>query len=178
MKRIFVSALMILLTIGAASAQTTKTEKQGAKKEHRGHHYQDLNLTEAQKAKMAKLKARHTQEREAAKGERQDLQQRHRAETEALLTTEQKAQMSKKHAEKSSSYKKGKGAKGEGKMARKEGKGHRAEMAQELNLSSDQQEKMKSAQTDFRNKMQALRADNNLSNEQKAAKRKELAQQH
>jgi Spy/CpxP family protein refolding chaperone len=179
MKRILTSALMIALTIGAANAQTAKADKkEGAKKEHRGHHYQDLNLTEAQKAKMAELKAKHKQEREAEKGDRKALMQRHRAEMETLLTPEQKTKMQQKHADKSAAYKKGQGRKGEGKMGRKGGGDRRADVAKELNLSSDQQAKMKTAQTDFRTKMQALRTDNSLTTEQKAAKRKELAQQH
>ena len=179
MKRIFASALMILLTIGAANAQTAKTgKKEGAKKEHRGHHYQNLNLTDAQKAKMAELKARHKQERAAEKGDRKEMHQRHHAEMQALLTPEQKSQMAKSHADKSTSYKKGNGTKGKSKMARKEGKERRADVAKELNLSSDQQAKMKTARTEHKAKMQALRTDKNLSAEQKRAKRKELAQQH
>lgn len=185
MKRILASALMIALTIGAANAQTGKADKkEGAKKEHRGYH-QDLNLTEAQKAKMASLRAKHKAEREAAKGDRKELMQRHRAEMEALLTPEQKTEMQKKRAEKSTAFQKGKrggkeGRKGgkEGNMARKGGEDRRAAMAQQLSLTSDQQAKMKAAQTDFRTKMQSLRADNSLNAEQKAAKRKELAQQH
>lgn len=178
MKRIFVSALMMALTIGAANAQNTKWEKkEGHKKEHRGYQ-QDLSLTEAQKAKMAELKAKHKEEREAEKGDRKALMQRHRTEMEAILTPEQKTKMQQKHTEKSAAYSKGKGKKGEGKMARNGSEVRRADVAKELALSTDQQAKMKTAQIDFRTKMQALRADNSLTNEQKAAKRKELAQQH
>jgi Spy/CpxP family protein refolding chaperone len=178
MKRIFASALMIALTIGAANAQTANTEKkEGAKKEHRGHH-QKLNLTEAQKAKMTELRAKHKAEREAGKEDRKALMQRHRTEMEALLTPEQKAEMQKKRAEKSTAFKKGQARKGEGKISRKGGTNRRADVAKELNLSADQQAKMKTAQTDLRTKMQALRADNSLTAEQKTAKRKEVAQQH
>lgn len=184
MKRIFASALMLALTIGAANAQSTKQDKkEGQKKEHRNH-YQSLNLTEAQKAKMAELRAKHKAEREAEKSDRKELMQRHRAEMEAILTPEQKAEMQKMRADKSTTFQKGKGMnkegrKGgkEGKMARKGGE-RRADVAKQLALTTDQQAKMKAAQADFRTKMQSLRADNSLSAEQKAAKRKELAQQH
>ena len=185
MKRIFTSALILALTIGAANAQTTKQDKkEGHKKEHRGH-FEKLNLTEAQKAKMAELRAKHKAEREAEKSDRKELMQRHRAEMEAILTPEQRSQMQKMRAEKSTSFQKGKGfnkegRKGgkEGKMSRKGGEERRADVAKQLALTTDQQAKMKAAQTDFRTKMQRLRADNSLSAEQKAAKRKELAQQH
>ena len=185
MKRIFASALMLALTIGAANAQTAKQDKnEGGKKEHRGY-YQSLNLTEEQKAKMAELRAKHKAEREAAQGDRKELMQRHRAEMEAILTPQQKAEMQKKRGEKSTAFEKGKrgnkeGRKGgkEGKMSHKGGEGRSEAIAQQLALSTDQQTKMKAAQTDFRSKMQNLRADNSLSSEQKAAKRKELAQQH
>jgi len=185
MKRIFTSTLILALSIGAASAQTTKeAQKEGVKKEHRGQ-FEKMNLTEAQKAKMAELRAKHKAERESEKTNRKELMQRHRAEMEAILTPEQKAEMQKKRAERSAAFEKGKGFNKEGRkggkqgqMARKGNFERRGDVAKQLALTTDQQAKMKAAQTDFRAQMQSLRADSKLSAEQKAAKRKELAQQH
>lgn len=57
--------------------------------------------------------------------------------------------------------------------------GHRnmaPKMAKELNLTEEQQEKMKSVNESFKSKMQALRSDESLSKDAKGEKMKELAQ--
>ena len=62
MKRIITSALILALTVGAAQAQSTGTDKDGQKKEfhHKGRHgqaFSKLNLTEDQKAQLKSIPA-------------------------------------------------------------------------------------------------------------------------
>ncbi|MDR2953534.1 MAG: hypothetical protein LBV43_00445, partial [Prevotella sp.] len=57
------------------------------------------------------------------------------------------------------------------------GKGNNS-MLKELNLTTDQAEKMKSEGEDFHSKMKELRDNKNLSKEDKQAKMKELTDQH
>ena len=56
MKRIITSALVIMLSIGAAQAQTTSTDKkQGHKKEHKMA-FDNLNLSADQKARLHSIR--------------------------------------------------------------------------------------------------------------------------
>ena len=128
MKRILSSALILALSIGAAQAQTTSTDKQkDQKKEHRGHHkggrgegYEKLNLTADQQARMKTLKENYKKQAEALKQQetsltaaqmkekRKALHEQHRAQFESILTKEQKDQLAALKAERKASAKNGK----------------------------------------------------------------------
>ncbi|HEY1113123.1 MAG TPA: hypothetical protein VGE66_06160 [Chitinophagaceae bacterium] len=123
MKRLFTSALILALSIGAAQAQQSKPAKgEGHKKEQRGHHgdhkggkdggFEKLNLTADQKAKMQAMKEEFKKESDALKAQentltaaqmkekRKALHEKHQAQMQSILTKEQKdqvAQMKAKH---------------------------------------------------------------------------------
>jgi Spy/CpxP family protein refolding chaperone len=191
MKRIFSSALVIMLTIGAAQAQSTSTDKhEGHKKEHKKS-FDNLNLSADQKARLqsiredfkkqsADLKNNSSLSAEQKQARRKELHQQFRSQSDAVFTPSQKEQLTKMKAER----------KGKNKAARKEWKkdgqakarqGNRMQRGQgfqkELGLTADQQKKMEQMRTDFRNKFSSLRGDNALTQEQKKAKMQDIRKQ-
>jgi len=192
MKRIITSAFVILLSIGAAQAQTASTEKNKVHKEHRKGGFDGLNLSADQQAKMKSLRAdfkkqssdlkSNTQLSEAdKKARRQELHKQHRDQVEAILTPSQKETLAKKKAEWKSAGKEGKKAakRGGDRMSkgRKGGDARSAAFGKELNLTADQQAKMTQIRTDFRSKAEVLRNNSALSQDQKRTQMKELMQQ-
>jgi Spy/CpxP family protein refolding chaperone len=190
MKRIITSALVIMLTIGAAQAQSTTDKHAGHKKEHK-QVFDDLNLSADQKARLqsirenfkkqsADLKNNTSLSAEQRQARRKELHQQFRTQSEAVLTPAQKEQMSKLKAERKE---KNKDAKKEWKKDGQErvGKGNRMQRSQgfqkELGLTAEQQQKMEQIRTDFRNRLSSLRSDNALTQEQKKAKMHELMKQ-
>jgi Spy/CpxP family protein refolding chaperone len=187
MKRIFSSALVIMLTIGAAQAQSTSTDKhEGHKKEH-NKSFDDLNLSADQKARLqsiredfkkqsADLKNNTTLSAEQKQARRKELHQQFRSQSEAVFTPAQKDQMAKKRAE---WKEKNKDGKKDGQA--KAGKGNHMQRGhgfqEELGLTADQQKKMEQMRTDFRNKFSTMRGDNSLTDEQKKAKMQEMRKQ-
>jgi Spy/CpxP family protein refolding chaperone len=191
MKRIFSSALVIMLTIGAAQAQSTSTDKhEGHKKEH-NKSFDDLNLSADQKARLqsiredfkkqsADLKNNTSLSAEQKQAHRKELHQQFRSQSEAVFTPAQKDQMAKKRAEWKEKNKDGKKEwKKDGQA--KAGKGNHMQRGQdfqkELGLTTDQQQKMEQMRTDFRNKFSTMRSDNSLTDEQKKAKMQEMRKQ-
>lgn len=209
MKRLFTSALILALSIGAAQAQQTNPGKaEGHKKEHRGHHgdhkdgkgggFEKLNLSADQKAKMQSLKEEFKKESQALKAQentltaaqmqekRKALHEKHQAQMQALLTKEQKDQIAQMKAEHKGAAQARKGDKGrfdssargprEGFRGKKGPGGDRgAEFAKELNLTADQQTRMQQIRTDFRSKMEAVRNNSSLTQEQKRTQFQALA---
>ena len=186
MKRIITSALVIMLAIGAAQAQTTTDKHQGHKKEHK-QALADLNLSADQKARLqsiredfkkqsADLKNNTSLSAEEKKNRRKVLHEQFRTQSAAVLTPAQKEQMANRKGEwkeKNKDAKKG-GQAGAGKANRMQrGQGFQ----KELGLTSDQQKKMEQIRTDFRNRFSSLRSDNALTQEQKKAKMQELMKQ-
>ncbi|RYY99765.1 MAG: hypothetical protein EOO11_03830 [Chitinophagaceae bacterium] len=195
MKKIFSSALALLLLAGAAQAQSTEKKEKGARKEHRKE-MAALNLSADQKTKLKDIHSRQKAEMEALKAnkslsdeqrktQRKAIHQKYSAERKALLTPEQQ--------QKTAQFRDGmrggrgeRGAAGRDTIGRRGGdRGHRGErgegfakMQQELNLSAEQQQRMKTVNTEFRTKMEALRNDQSLSQEQRRSKHQELAQAH
>jgi hypothetical protein len=189
MKRIFSSALVILLTIGAAQAQTTSTDKhKGHKKEH-NKSFNDLNLSADQKARLqsiredfkkqsADLKNNTSLTADEKQARRKELHQQFKSQREAIRTPARKEQMAKSREE----------WKGKNKEARKDfkkdgqqqpGRGmNRGQGAQkDLGLNADQQKKMEQMRADFRNKFSSLRSDNSLTADQKKLKMQEMRKQ-
>lgn len=184
MKKIFTSALILALTIGAAQAQTTPGKQQGHKKEHKMAHDQ-LNLSAEQKTSMKKINEDFRKKMEDLKKQdqltvaemkqrRQALQEQHQSQIQAILTPAQKDQMAKMKANRNTMNKEGK--------ARFDRKGKAfgnkgADLQKELNLTESQQEKVAKIRSNYRTKMQDLRSDNTLSQDQKKAKMQELMKQ-
>lgn len=195
MKKIMTTAFIVLLTIGAAQAQSTGAEKNHPhKKEHRMGDFEQLNLTADQKARlqtlrenfkkqMTELKTQGLSEADM-KSRRKELHQSYRAQAGSILTNEQKEQLSKMRAERRASGAKLKGNWPDKRAGNGVHKGFRngnADLQKELDLSQDQQAKMHQIRSEFQSKFQSLRQDNNLSAEQKKEKmqhlRKEQRQQ-
>ena len=186
MKRIITSALVIMLAISAAQAQTTPDKHPGQKKEHK-QAFKDLNLSPDQKARLqsiredfkkqsADLKNNTSLSAEEKKNRRKTLHEQFRTQSAAVLTPAQKEQMANMKGE---WKEKNKDAKRGGQA--RTGKDNRMQKGQglqkELGLTSGQQQKMEQLRTDFRNRFSSLRGDNALTQEQKKAKMQELMKQ-
>lgn len=189
MKRIFSSALVILLTIGAAQAQTNSTDKRPGHKKEQKQSFDKLNLSADQKARLqsiredfkkqtADLKNNTSLSADQKQARRKELHQQFRSQSEAILTPAQKEQMAKSKEQ----------WKGKNKEARKDlkkdgqqrpGRGmNRGQAAQkDLGLNADQQKKMEQMRADFRNKFSSLRSDNALTADQKKLKMQEMRKQ-
>ncbi len=196
MKRIVTSALVILFTIGAAQAQTISKQKhKGHKQEHKMA-YDKLNLSADQQARMKAVKDNFKKQSEELKKQdnltvaemkkrREALHKDHKAQIEAILTADQKAQIAKMRSEGKQGNKMGnrefKGNRDTltriGKPMQDRGANKAAEFGKELNLTSDQQAKMKEIRKDYKSRIESVRNDNALSQEQKKEKTKELMKQ-
>jgi Spy/CpxP family protein refolding chaperone len=184
MKKIITSALVLALAFGSAQAQKTSGHKgKGYNKENRMGGYDKLNLTADQKSRLDALKATYKQQAadlknntqlsdEQRKTRKKELHQNFKSQADAILTPEQKEQLSQMKANRTA---KGKNANFKGAKGNKMAMGARGEgLQKELNLSQDQQAKMTQIRTETRTKMQALRNDNSLSQDQKRTKMQEL----
>lgn len=190
MKRIITSAFVIMLSIGAAQAQTTTDRQQGHKKEHKIA-FDNLNLSADQKARLQSVREdykkqsadlkNNTQLSAAEKQKRRkELHQQFRSKTDAILTPAQKDQLAKNKTEWKEKNKNGRSeGKKDGQARGSKGKGmNRGEGFQkELGLSSDQQQKMEQLRSDFRNRFSSLRNDNSLTDDQKKAKMQDMRKQ-
>jgi len=189
MKQIITSALIILLTIGAAQAQTT------SKDQHQGHRKEEklvsnnLNLTAEQKVRVKALREDHKKQHEelknntslsaeAKESKRKELRQQYANESKAILTPEQREQQAKMKEEFNSMHQgdKNKGAKdGKGKVSQHGAR--RNGLQQELALTADQQQKVTAIRSSYKTKQVALRNDTSLSIEQRKTKMSELMKQ-
>jgi len=189
MKRIFSSALVILLTIGAAQAQTNSTDKRPGHKKEQKQSFDKLNLSADQKARLqsiredfkkqtADLKNNTSLTADQKQARRKELHQQFRSQSQSILTPAQKEQMAKSRKE----------WKGKNKEARKDLKKddkqrlgramNRGRAGQkDLGLNTDQQKKMEQMRADFRNKFSFLRSDNSLTADQKKLKMQEMRKQ-
>lgn len=187
MKKIITSALVIALTIGAASAQTTeKNSSKEYKKEQRAG-FDKLNLTADQKAKMQSLRADFKKQMtdlknnsqltaDQQKSRRKELHQQYQSQMQAILTPAQKDQLAKMKAERKANHKNGKFNKGQAWKQNKDSKGvaRGAQFQKELNLTQEQQSKMTQLRTDFKSKFETLRNDQSLTQDQKKEKMQQL----
>jgi Spy/CpxP family protein refolding chaperone len=207
MKRIVTTAFIIALSFGAAQAQ----QQEGAAKKEKGQHHgkhqkgegmEKLNLSADQKARIktinenyrkqvADLKGQTNITVAEAKSRREALHKQHKADIQAVLTAEQKAQMEGMKKDWQAKGKRGEFKKGEGSRKDSTGLGKRGDrqgmrqgkegmqkMQQELNLSADQQAKMAKLREEFKTKSESIRNNSALSQEQKKEQFKSLAQQH
>ncbi len=187
MKRIITSAFVIMLSIGAAQAQTTSPDKhKGHKKEHKMA-FGDLNLSADQKARLQSVREDYKKQSAELKNDtqlsteekqkrRKELHEQFKSKTDAIFTPAQKDQLAKNKTEWKEKNKDGKkedrkdGQAGKG-MQRGEG------FQKDLGLSADQQQKMEQLRNDFRNRFSSLRSDNSLTDDQKKAKIQDIRKQ-
>lgn len=186
MKRIITSALAIVLLAGAAQAQTTAPAAKGDRKEHRQEMAQ-LNLSADQKAKMKTIRESEKKELDAIRSNQslteeqrrtqgRQVHEKYRGQMNAVLTPDQQQKMAQFRQE----WKDERGGPGGDRDTvrghKGPGKGERgdrmAKMQQELNLTADQQQRMKSIRDQYRPQLEAIRNDNSLTPEQKKAKAK------
>jgi Spy/CpxP family protein refolding chaperone len=190
MKRIVTSALAIVLFIGAANAQTKEKNKDHKGRKH-GHEMtmkkadltveqqnQVKNINENYRKQVADLKAQNLSE-DQLKTKKEALHKQHKADLQAVLTSDQKVKISNAHKEwKDKGRRMNNDSAGKDhhrNIGAKDGK--EKQMAAELNLTAEQQEKMKTIRSTYKPKMQALRNDASLTPEQKKEKIKELMNQ-
>ncbi|TCJ13343.1 hypothetical protein EPD60_13210 [Flaviaesturariibacter flavus] len=188
MKRMITSALAILLLAGAAQAQGRGKEA----KQERRNDMKELNLSNDQKTKLKDIHTREKAEMDALrnntaltdeqrKTQRRQIHEKYVAERKSLLTPEQQ----KKAADFREEWKDRRGAGGPGDRDTirrhggpggeygKHGEGF-GKMQQELNLTAAQQEKMKSIRQDYKGRLDALRNNTAISQEEKRKQQHEL----
>ena len=182
MKRILSTALAIVLFVGASQAQ----EKPRHNK-HGGKFATELNLSAEQKAKLQSLRDAQKNEMKALNGkatkeERKAIHEKYKAQYDAILTPAQREEMNKKKEEWKAKAKDGKG-KGYGKKGGEAGgRGSFGQQAaffkKELNLSADQETKLKGIFQEFQTKSKDIHSNNSLSQEQKRTQTQSLAKQY
>lgn len=196
MKKIFLSLLALSLTFGSFAQSQNKGERKEKKdkKEWRqkgNHDHQEkLNLTEAQKSKMKtlnesfrdkmqNLKDDKSLSDDAQKQKRMELMKEHRSQVQSILTPEQKKQW--EASRKDFGTRKGKGERtgDDHKMGKRSDGGERFEkMEKDLNLSTDQSTRLKTANESFKKSVQSIRSNDALSSDQKKDQMKNLQMKH
>ncbi len=195
MKKLWIAAFSLLLIAGNASAQEKGQKKEMAK---------ELGLSEAQKAEMKKIHEAELAELEAlkkneqltpeqARETRKAIQEKYREQFKNVLTAEQQARAKAMHEKKGhqgmkknvkgdSTHPRGKGPKNA--MAKhKDGTHHPGmdpaeKMAEKLDLTSEQKEKLSGLRESFRKDAEAIKKNEGLSKEERQAAFKTLAEKH
>jgi Spy/CpxP family protein refolding chaperone len=171
MKRILSGvAVLLLLTV------TAKAQPDSAKKHPHGAYHQ-MNLTADQRAKLKTLREEFKHKayglrneplpEEERKTKMQALHKEHRASMEAILTPAQKQQLTRIKEVHKGSWKEGN---------RLNGKMHKPaeKLQEELNLTTEQQAKLKAIRVEYKTKMQSVYNDQALSETAKRSKLHEL----
>lgn len=179
MKRIFASLLAIVITLSAVAQQKTKPAKahdhqrKMEKGTMPGHKFQPkqligkLNLTEDQKTRLKTVNENFKDQlKELNKNEtitvkelrekREALAKQHRAEVEALLTPEQRKELEKQKKE-----------------ARSKVAGFKR-----LDLTSEQSEKLKVINQDYKSNAQAIQKNSTLTPQEKKERLNALQSKH
>lgn len=179
MKRFIVSIGVVALFATAAQAQEIPDRKHGREdmmiRHHRSEGLEQLNLSEEQKEKVKSLREETRKQMEEMKkddnmtvkdwrAKREAIRKDHREKIQSLLTTDQKAQLEKSRADRRI-------------QTEERAKARFEKMKQDLKLSDDQSAKLKSSRDQLRQKMQALRENQSLSDEAKKEQMKELMKQ-
>ncbi len=179
MKRILSTALAIALFVGVAQAQNTE-EKDHRHGDRQEMSMQQLNLTADQKAKLQSIREAQRKEMQELqknnqitvadmKQRRKELQVKYRDQYRAVLTPAQLEELKKNKGEHGE---KGFGKKGDHFRDRT------ASFQKELNLTPEQQTRMKSLSEEFRTKAQSIQSNNSLTQDQKKEQFRTLAKQH
>jgi Spy/CpxP family protein refolding chaperone len=186
MKKILSTALAIVLFVGASQAQTTEKKDHHRKGERKEQAFQNLNLTAEQKARMQSLREAQRKEMQELKKsgnvtqeQRKALHEKYRTQYQSILTPAQQEEMKKNRETMKDRAQKGKrGEKGKG-FGKRGNMGQQAAFfKKELNLSADQETKLKGIFQEFQTKSKEVRSNNALSQEQKRTQFQSLAQQY
>jgi Spy/CpxP family protein refolding chaperone len=191
MKKILTGALALLLfTAVQAQTETTRDEHRGGRKP-----MAELNLSADQKTKLKAIHQREKAEMDAVKAntaitqeqrrtQHMAIRDKYREEMKTILTPEQRLKAEQVRSEMKGKH--GEGRPGEPRDtirgrgrgpadARGKDRGARMEKIQkELNLTADQQQKVRQIRQDFKGRIDAVRNDASLSQEQKKEKMKEI----
>ena len=183
MKRILTTALAIVLFVGASQAQ----DKGRHGKHGEGKFATELNLTEQQKTQLKSIREAQKKEMEALKQngqvsaeQRKAIHEKYKAQYEAVLTPAQREEMNKKKEEWKAKGKDGKafGRRG-GDFGGRGSFGQQAAFfKKELNLSADQETKLKGIFQEFQARSKDVRSNNALTQEQKRTQVQSLARQY
>jgi len=175
MKKIIISALVIVLAYGSVMAQE-KTKTKNHHKDQYGKMSENLNLSQEQKDQMKTINDEFRNQMQALKKNegitvkeqktrREELVKNHRERVQSILTQEQKVQfekMKKEHHD---------GAKGKTEKTKRSGKnygeGRMEKMNERLNLSTEQSEKLKTLHSSVSEKIKNIRSNESLTQEQK-----------
>jgi Spy/CpxP family protein refolding chaperone len=183
MKKILSTAIAIVLFVGASQAQTTEDKGRHHKGDRKEQSFHNLNLTPDQKAKMQSLReAQRKEMQELKKGgsvtpeQRKTLREKYRTQYQSILTPAQQEEIKKNRATLKERGQKGEKGKGFGKRSNMSQQA--AFFKKELNLTTDQETKLKGIFQEFQAKSKDIRANNNLSQEQKRTQFQSLAQQY
>jgi Spy/CpxP family protein refolding chaperone len=180
MKRILTTALAIVLFVGASQAQDKPRHERG------GKFVTELNLSAEQKTKLQSIREAQKKEMEALKlngqvsqEQRKAIHEKYKTQFDAVLTPAQREEMNKKKEEWKAKDKEGKGFGKRGNAGRRGDFGQQAAFfKKELNLTSDQETKLKGIFQEFQSKSKDIRSNNSLSQEQKKAQAQSLAKQY
>jgi Spy/CpxP family protein refolding chaperone len=190
MKKILSTAFAIVLFVGVSQAQTTEDKGRHNKGHRQEQAFNQLNLTPDQKAKFESIRETQKKELQELKKsgnvtpeQRKAIHEKYKTQYQAVLTPAQQDQFSKQRKEWKENGKKGqkgqKSEKGQGFGKRGGDLGKQAAFfKQELNLSADQESKLKSIFQEFQTKSQAIRSNSSLSKEQQRAQFQSLAKQY
>lgn len=177
MKKVLTAALAIVLFAGASQAQTSTPGKSHPRGEEM---MKDLNLTDAQKTQLKSLHQAEKKERDdlktkgnATPEDSKALHEKYRSQFDALLTPEQREKLKNTVHER----RPGGGERGGRGFDRKDSAlGKRAPfMNKELNLTAEQQTKLKGYADDFRAKAKDIRAASGLTEDQKKEQMRTLS---
>ena len=194
MKKILTTALAIVLFVGASQAQ----DKGRDHRKHGGEKFAtELNLTAEQKAKLQSIREQQKAEMETLRKtgsvtpeQKKTLHEKYRSQVEAVYTPAQKEQLNKKKEEWKAKAKEGKadrkdksfdkkGKRGDAAGIRGGGFGQQAAFfKKELNLSAEQETRLKGIFQEFQTKSKDLRSNNSLDKEQKRDQMQSLAKQY
>lgn len=196
MKKFIAIASALFVIAGSTQAQdnTSKHRHEAGKKPK---FEQQLGLTDAQKAEFKNLNESYRTQikavrdnsslsKEDQKTKIEALRKQQHEKMQSLLTAEQKTKMASyrkdwkgKDGKAGAPGRKGKdfaGKKGDHKRGDMKG-GNSAELKQKLGLSDAQAQQLKASQEQFKTKAKAIREDSKLTEEQKKAQMKVLAEQ-
>ena len=181
MKRILTSALAIMMFIGAANAQSENKQKHEGKKDHRQMGLKGVDLTAEQKTRIETINKNYRAQMTDLKGQnlpteqlktkREALQQQHSSDLRALLTPEQKVKLQSSRTEQkkgrvSTSKNEKPNIKNDKDLAHRK----RQQVSKDLNLTAEQEAKMKAVNQSYKAQFEALRQDRTQSKDARKAK--------
>jgi len=175
MKKIIFSALIAVVVAGGAHAQDKQPHCKGFRHHAPYGMYQQLNLTDDQKAslkslnedyrkQMAELKKHEDITVKEWKSRMESIRKEHRSKVDQVFTPEQKTKMEQLKQDRQ-------------KKMKERGKKRMETMKKELNLTADQEAALKQQQEQMKAKLKSLREDKSLSEEQKKIEMKKFREQ-